>query len=224
MAFGDFLVKAGIIVEKDNKNDDKTKETTGNNVQANTTSNNTSFLSSTTTQNVATTDASLIQKLQEIFDKANMPGPDLHEFIATLKKYDNKQLDEKTKYELVFDAQSSIGLTKERLLESGKFYITTFNDVKSEFEKEYQGEFQNTVTNLNSQADNVATENANLQKEIENINKKMQENLVKAQQLRTDATTNQNKLIQDKMSFENTYSTFINSVQKYIDGVNTHIK
>jgi len=224
MALTDFLEKAGIITAKEQKKDEKTVEE-NNTVQTNSNSNNTSFLTSTPSiQNIPTTDAGLVQKLQEIFDKANMPGPDLHEFIASLKKFDGKPLDEKTKFEMVFDAQSSVGLTKERLLESGKVYIATFNDVKSEFEKEYKAEYENTVTNLNAQADGIITENANFQKEIENINKKIQDNLIKSQQLRAEATTNANNLAQNKLSFENTYTSFINGVQKYIDGVKEHIK
>jgi hypothetical protein len=169
-------------------------------------------------------DQNLVQKLQEIFDQANQPGPDLHEFITSVKKLEGKPLDERTKFETVFDIQSSSGLTKQRLLDSGKFYIDTFTDVKNEFEKEYQTELQNKVGNLNVQADNLISENGNLQKQIEEINKKISENLTKMQQLRNEASSNENKLMQDKMTFENTYSTFVGNVQKYIDNINLYIK
>jgi len=186
-----------------------------------------STLNATSTSNYQATngvDPNLINKLQEIFDKSNQPGPDLHEFITSLKKLDGKPLDERTKFETVFDIQSSNGLTKKRLIDSGKFYIDTFTDVKAEFEKEFQTELQNNVTSLNTQADNVINENAELQKKIEEINKQITGNLTRMQQLRTDASANENKLMQEKMAFEHTYSTFVGNVQKYIDGVNTYIK
>lgn len=171
-----------------------------------------------------TVDQALIEKLQGIFDQANMPGPDLHEFILSLKKFDGKPMDEKTKYEVVFDAQSSVGLTKTKLIDSGQFYITTFNDVKGEFDKEYQAEMASTVTNLNAQADGIITENDNLRKSIEEINTKIQANLTKMQTLRNEASTNENKLMQNKMTFESTYTTFVAGIQKYIDGVKAYIK
>lgn len=169
-------------------------------------------------------DQKWMDKLQDIFANANMPGPDLYEFVMSVKKHDGKPIDEKTKFEMVYDALSSVGLTKAKLLESGATYINLFNDVKGEFEKEYQTKYQNDVTNLNAQAENVIQENASLQKQIEEINKKIAENLTKMQTFRTEATTNESRLMQEKMSFDNTHNAFMNNIQKYIEGVKTHIQ
>lgn len=175
-------------------------------------------------QNNVGVDQKALDKLQDIFDKSNMPGADLYEFITSIKKLEGKNLDEKTKYEMIFDAQSAVGLTKDKLIESGTFYVNTFNDVKNEFDKEYQNEVLEGVTKLNTQADNVIQENANYQKQIEEINKKISDNLTRMQSLRTEASTNENKLMQEKMSFENSYNVFISSLQKHITNVNTYIQ
>lgn len=218
-----FVTKNESSEEQNTSNSNNEKNTTQNNTVINTTNTSNFLQNSTTNSNSGAVDQNLINKLQSIFDSANMPGPDLHEFIVAVKKLENKSIDDKTKYEMVFDAQSSVGLTKQKLIDSGKFYIDTFNDVKSEFEKEYKTTLQNSVTSLNTQADNVIKENADLQKSIEDINKKIQENLIRMQKLRTDASVNENKLMQEKMAFEGTFSTFLSGIQKYIDGVNVHI-
>lgn len=169
-------------------------------------------------------DQNLITRLDEIFAQANQPGLDLYEFIVSLKKLDAKPIDERTKYETTYDIMSTSGLTKEMLIKSGQSYMSVFAEVKQEFEKEFASSQQNTVANLNAQADSVLQENAQLQKQIEDINKKISENLVKMQQLRSDAATNESKLMQEKMNFENTHTTFVNGVQKYITGVEMYIK
>jgi len=169
-------------------------------------------------------DQSLIAKMDTIFEQSNQPGPDLYEFISSIKKMEGKPIDEKTKFETVFDAMSTMGLTKQRLIESGQYYMGVFSEVKQEFEKEYNSTLQNTVTNLNAQAESVMQENGALQKQIEELNKKISENLTKSQQLRTEAATNESRLMQSKISFESTHNTFVNGVQKYVDGVNAYLK
>lgn len=169
-------------------------------------------------------DQNLINRLDEIFAQANQPGLDLYEFIVSLKKLDQKPIDERTKYETTYDIMSTSGLTKETLIKSGQSYMGVFTEVKQEFEKEFASSVQNTVTNLNSQADEVLQENGRLQKQIEEINQKISENMTKMQQLRSEAVTNESKLMQEKMNFENTHATFVNGVQKYLTGVEMYIK
>lgn len=169
-------------------------------------------------------DQSLIAKMDTIFEQSNQPGPDLYEFVSSIKKMEGKPIDEKTKFETVFDAMSTMGLTKQRLIESGQYYMGVFSEVKQEFEKEYNATLQNTVTNLNTQAESVMQENISLQQQIEELNKKISANLTKSQQLRTEAAANESKLMQSKISFESTHNTFVNGVQKYIDGVNAYLK
>ena len=167
---------------------------------------------------------SLIAKFDEIFEKANAQGLDFFEFIKSLKKMDGRAIDERTKYETVYDTMSTMGLTKDVLLTTGKKYMEIFVEVKQEFEKELSSEVQSKVADLNKQADDVLVQNGQYQAQIEELNAKISENLKRMQQLKSEAAANESTLLQERSDFERTHSIFVNGLQKYITDIETYIK
>ena len=72
---------------------------------------------------------------EQLFDKANLPGPDYFEFWKMMDTLEVHIPDEKSRILAVFASLSIQGLTKEKLVESANHYKIVIDKDKSEFEK-----------------------------------------------------------------------------------------
>ena len=67
----------------------------------------------------------------ELFDQANLPGPDFYEFTKMCTAM--AALPDETKYSAVFAGLQVQGLTKEKLLESANHYIAIIDEDSKKF-------------------------------------------------------------------------------------------
>lgn len=72
---------------------------------------------------------------EQLFNKANLPGPDYFEFWKMMETLEAHIPDEKVRISAVFSSLSIQGLTKEILVQSIAHYKTVIEKDKSEFEK-----------------------------------------------------------------------------------------
>ncbi|MBC7554961.1 MAG: hypothetical protein H7257_13405 [Taibaiella sp.] len=71
----------------------------------------------------------------DVFDKANLDGLDYCEFSKMMEKLEGRIPDESTRIVTVFATLNMQGLTKDRILETARHYITVLDTDKEQFEK-----------------------------------------------------------------------------------------
>ncbi len=71
---------------------------------------------------------------EKLFDAANLPGPDYHEFSRSMDKLKAHVPDESARRSAVMDMLAVQGLTKETLLSSGEKYVAIVEADKSAFQ------------------------------------------------------------------------------------------
>ena len=211
------------ITKKENKKVEEEKtETTSNFTAINPLNTN---LSNTSQNFNGTIDEKVVAKLEEIFKNSNLPGPDLYEFVQALKTMDGQPIDEATKYRLTFSSMSVMGLTKAKMLEAADTYKKILAEVKADFDAQFANKFSNQVESKRTDAEKLVMANLDLQKQIEDINKKMSDNLNQMQQYRNEANLAETELNVKKASFELTYSNFItNNIDNQTNKINTYIQ
>ncbi len=72
---------------------------------------------------------------KEVFDKANLDGLDYYEFSKMMDMLESTIPDETTRIATVFATLSIQGLTKDRILETARHYLSVFENDKVQFEK-----------------------------------------------------------------------------------------
>ncbi|MGZ5242775.1 MAG: hypothetical protein ACXWDO_01115 [Bacteroidia bacterium] len=72
---------------------------------------------------------------EQLFEMANLPGPDYFEFWKMMETLEPHIPDEKARISATFSALSIQGLNKEKLLESASKYIEIIKSDKDKFEK-----------------------------------------------------------------------------------------
>lgn len=86
---------------------------------------------------------------EDLFEKANLPGPDYFEFS---KMCQAMSLPDETKFPAVFAGLSIQGLTKQKLLESGKHYIAIVEEDAANFNTAVDQKIMSEVASMRQTA------------------------------------------------------------------------
>jgi hypothetical protein len=128
-----------IFIERDTtKKVEEPKKTEGNipvlnfKTQGNSGQPSAQTSSFTPTTSASSEDIEMFNKhFDEIFEKANLPGPDYFEFSKMCQAMN--QLTDEVKFPAVFGGLQVQGLTKEKLVESANIYISVIDEDASKF-------------------------------------------------------------------------------------------
>ena len=149
-------------------------------------------------------------------EKRNLSGPDFLEFWKTLKSIDNQPLTLQQKYQMAFSGLSTMGLTKEKIIETSDVYLSAIKDEKIQFDKDMTNINQNMVVNKNLEAQRLTDENTELQNKIQQNIKLIGElNISSNEALQKINTKTQNFNI-EITNKENTISNIINNVKSFL--------
>jgi len=113
-----------------------------------------------------------IAHFDEIFDKANLPGPDYYEFVKMSQAMVN--LTDEVKIPAVFSALKVQGLSKEKLLETAKQYIQIIEEDQKKFAAALDTKI---LTEINNRKNNLV-ERQNTIKQKEELIKQLQTEIV----------------------------------------------
>jgi hypothetical protein len=104
----------------------------------------------------------------QIFEKANLPGPDYFEFSKVMDTLEKPIPDERTRRAAAFASLTVQGLKKEVLLSSAAKYIDVITQDRAGFEKAIQAKQDAEISSRKEQI-------ADFQKKIEDTNKQIQD-------------------------------------------------
>lgn len=107
-----------------------------------------------------------LKYLDEVMDKANMPGPDFYEFSKSLVPMASLAIPEDQKFNTVLSTFSVMGATKEKLVESGNKYLGILDDNAVQFAKQLSTE-RDAIAARKQQIENTKLSIEALHKEIE---------------------------------------------------------
>jgi regulator of replication initiation timing len=154
--------------------------------------------------------------LEDALNKKDLPGPDFLEFYKTLKGLQSSPFTEQQKYQTALIGLATLGLTKEKIIETSDIYLKAIDEESVNFsqimEKYKKTEIQDKLDEISK----LTLENQNLQK-------KMQENIQKVAKLTEESNANSqnaNIKIQQFSSAtqneKNTITTIITNVKTYL--------
>lgn len=123
-----------------------------------------------------------MQKFEEHFNKlfndANLPGPDYHEFLTMVDSFEADGIPENVAFKTVFKALSAQGMTKDYLLSSAAQYLDVIGRDKENFTKTVEAK-------INDQVGGRIQKNTDLQqaiKEKQELIESLQRDIVQAQE------------------------------------------
>ncbi len=160
--------------------------------------------------------------LNGVYEKGNFPGPDYQEYTDALKQVEGV-MDEKTKFSMIFIGFKVQGVTKARLLETGKKYIDLISTQKVEFDKEIEVIMKSEVSEKQKRVDAFAKENAEIEKQMILLNERKNKNAEVSQTLSNEIQEDVSSLTTKKSSFEAAASEFVGNIQNTMDKINLYL-
>jgi hypothetical protein len=169
-------------------------------------------------------DADKFEKhFSDLFDKANLPGPDYYEFWKMMETLEAAVPDDKTRMTAVFASLQVQGLTKEKLLESAAQYQKIIEKDRAEFQNAVNSKSQADIEGRKATVAELEKKNASNAAMIQQLTKEIEENNAKALALKKEVIDEEAKLNNNK----NGYSIACDAMAAMLNGdiqkINTHL-
>ena len=168
-------------------------------------------------------DEKSVSFLTDALEKNNLPGFDYIEFKQSLAALAKMNMDEATAMKSAFATAATVGLTKEKLLETATHYKKILDGEKLKFDNAMQNQMtkniagkQKEVETLKIQIEKHKEHIQQLQKQIE----KYQKTIDSADEKISAART---KIEQAKEKFEFAHQSVMNQIEKDIEGIEKFI-
>lgn len=164
-----------------------------------------------------------LEFLANAIEKNNLPGFDYYEFKRAVVALLQMKLDEPTAHKSAFTTAATVGLTKEKLIETATYYKNIVEKEKEQFDKALENQNttkitarQEEVKRLRDQVERHKTEMARLQDEIAGY-------LNQIDQAEAATKLEAEKLAKAKSAFEKTHRSVVVQIDKDIENMHKHL-
>lgn len=173
--------------------------------------------------NVHGLDNKSVEFLTNALSKNNLPGFDYLEYVQSLRALSDLNMDEATAIKSAFATAATVGLTKEKLIQSANHYKQVLSNERNQFEQALQNQLnkrvkgkQQEVEKLKIQIEKWKAQILKLQAQVE----KSQSTIDNADALIQEEM---NKIENTKEAFEYTFQSIVNQIERDVQNVDLHL-
>ena len=159
-------------------------------------------------------DQKSIDFLENAMIKSSQPGFDYLKFKQSIDSLSSLNLDTVTSLKSAFATASTMGVTKDSLLQSGRHYLTVLGDEKKQFDQALTNQVQQRVDSKKQELQKLQLQIEESKKQIAKLEKQIvefQERILKSDDEVADAKAS---IDQTKSKFENTYQLFVSAIEQ----------
>lgn len=162
--------------------------------------------------NINQLDAKSVDFLLAAIERNNMPGFDFLEFKMAVNKLRQMNMDDPTAFKSAFVTASTLGVSKEKLLQTGRHYLEVLTKEKTQFDSALKKQLDKRV-NLKKQ------EVESLKAQIQQWEDQIRELQAKIENARTLIDEAQGKIEEELKKIENTRQNFESTHQAILEEV-----
>ena len=164
-----------------------------------------------------------LEFLANAIEKNNLPGFDYFEFKRAIVSLIQMKLDEVTAHKSAYTTAATVGVTKDKLIETAGYYKNVVEKEKEQFDKALENQNSTKITarqeevkRLRDQIERHKTEIARLQDEVAGYLNQIDqaENAVKLEG---------EKLEKARAAFEKTHQAVVLQIDKDIENMHKHL-
>jgi uncharacterized protein with von Willebrand factor type A (vWA) domain len=163
------------------------------------------------------------QHFSNLFDKANLPGPDYYEFWKTMQTLEAHIVDEKARMAATYASLAIQGLTKEKLISSATQYTIMLQADRAEFEKAAKTKELSDVDGrkvMVVEHENKIKKNSEM---IQALTKEITESQVQITTLKTDIDAAEQKIVNNQQHYLVAQSAMLNQIESDITKIKTNL-
>lgn len=180
----------------------------------------------TTTQSLFASegiDSRSLEFIAQAIEKNNLPGFDYFEFKRAVSQLADMKLDEATAHKSAFTTAATLGITKEKLIETAGYYRNVVEKEKEHFAQALENQNttkvaarQQEVSRLRDQIERHKIEIARLQDEIAGY-------LNQADAAEAAMKSESEKLEKSKTAFEKAHQAVLMAIDRDVENMHKHL-
>jgi chromosome segregation ATPase len=156
-----------------------------------------------------------------LFEKANFPGPDYFEFYKTMEMLEAHIADETARVSATFASLAIQGLTKKTLLDTANKYRAIIEDDHVNFERVLTEKMNAEVGQRQSTLKSLEQKIASNSEQIQMLTKEITEAQVSMGQIKNEVLEQENKLTKNKNGYQVACQAVLNKISSDIQKIQT---
>lgn len=164
-----------------------------------------------------------IEVLLKALDRKNLEGIDYIEFKESLKSLDSVIEDEPTRFKSAYAMGKSMGLTKDKLLKSGEYYIGVLKEENSKFQKTYKNQLDLQVRSKENEMNSLNVGIEKRKKQISQLKDEIRKMEAQLEKEKKNIASSNDKLLETKKSFEASYYMLMKQIQSDFEKIKQYI-
>jgi hypothetical protein len=165
-------------------------------------------------------DGKILDSLIKALEDNNLPGEDYMEYAEALQSMEKIPLEESVKIQTVLATLSTRGLTKEKIVESGTYYISVLEKEKQKFGKAMEKQMKEGVMTKQQEIDALEELNKTKSQQIAALTQEIKDNQAEVEKIKAKIAENEVKIKGTEANFLTTYNFVVQQLQANIDKIN----
>ena len=158
---------------------------------------------------------------ENLFDKANLPGPDYFEFYKTMETLEPHIPNEKARVSATFASLAIQGLTKKTLLETATKYKEIIEQDHANFEKALDTKMKSELGERNESLKELEQKIAANSEQIQQLTKEISDSQILIAQIKNELMEHENKLTKNKNGYQVACQAVLNKIGADIQKIQT---
>lgn len=162
----------------------------------------------------STSDQKSVDFLENALTKQTQPGFDYLKFKQSMDQLASLKLDPSISLKSAFATASTMGVTKDSLLQSARHYLTILGDEKKQFDQALNNQVQHRIDSRKEELVKLQQMIEENKRQISKLEKQILEFQEKILHSDEEVTEAKASIDQTKLKFETTYQQFVSAIEK----------
>ncbi|HKK89369.1 MAG TPA: hypothetical protein VJ917_11000 [Saprospiraceae bacterium] len=169
------------------------------------------------------TDKKSLQFILKALEKSNLEGFDYIEFIQAVERLKKLPMDESLAIRSAYSTVSTVGLTKEKLLDSANYYLDILNKEKKVFEQTVEDRRLVKIERQKRRIEALEKEVRQLRNKIKEMDDKIKDYRLEQENIQQNLHQEDEKITLTENAFDSTISTVMQRIEKDIQLIKKNI-
>lgn len=164
-----------------------------------------------------------LEFLAGAIEKNNLPGFDYFEFKRAVATLQQMQLDEAIAHKSAFTTAATVGVTKEKLIETAGYYRDLLLKEKEQFDKALENQNTTKVTAKQAEIKRLKDQIDRHKADITRLQDEMAAYLEQIELAETSVKVETEKLEKTHKAFEKTHQSVVTQIDKDIENMHKYL-
>ncbi len=164
-----------------------------------------------------------LEMLVKVIEDNNLPGFDYYEFKRSVAMLKSMSLDEATAYKSAFQTASTLGLTKEKLVETAQYYRNLMEKEQAQFLAALEKQYQIRVTDKQTEMDRLRDQITRHEADINRLQEEIATYKRQVSQLESSMATDSEKIETRRTGFESTLKSVVLTIDADIEKMHQYL-